>query len=391
MRIIWAQVFFSFNSFMLPFGLLYTTAVSPALLFFQSRLYFYRATLVFLGVISPYLVIHLISYDLNYDYYFRSLILFLINYYAVVVMAVYCSRVDDWRCLYEKLLKLAAALLVIGIVVLPTNIADVFWRVGETVSAGVEGVTRYKALVYEPSYFATLMIPVVSYFFFTTLNFFEKKAFIYFLVSIVLLASSLSLGAFASFSFSMFVVVLMRFSSFLKISFFWFGVFLFIIIISFIFTAENHFAARVVNVISGDDNSGNARTHVSFLITEKILDYSGYWFGAGFGQVKMIMEEQFWLIWYDLTGATDVFVLPSSLPDIISHLGLLGGISKLLAELYIFYKFRMYQRIYSLFLWVYMFVYQFTGSYMTNQAEYIIWIIACVPIIRFIRLGDLKL
>ena len=384
----WPQVFFSFNSLLLPHGLLFTTALSPILLWLQSRRVFFIGTFYVTLVLLPYLTVHLIFLEINYFEYFKSIILFIINYYAVLAMAVYCSRISHWNKLFVSLLKVSFCIYIVGVVFLFTPLNVFFWRVNETISAGVVGLTRYKALVYEPSYFSTLIAPLVAYFIFKYIEERKVEDFFWCLLGVILLVSSFSLGVIACMVFSFLVVFLIRVLYLLNFGFVWAGLACICVILVVAFTTDNPLSNRAVNVLNGSDNSGNARTSSSLIITEKILDDTNYVFGAGFGQVKLFMKDRLHSLWYQLTGSVNDFVLPSAWPDLIAHLGILGGLIKLFIEVFILFRFKVYKRIYGLFLWVFVFIYQFTGSFMTNQAEYIIWIMACISSIQFEKLGD---
>ncbi|MGZ5135232.1 MAG: hypothetical protein ACXWCG_08785, partial [Flavitalea sp.] len=44
-----------------------------------------------------------------------------------------------------------------------------------------------------------------------------------------------------------------------------------------------------------------------------------------------------------------------------------------------FFKTKVWSNYYRLSLFLFIFIYQFTGSYLTNIAEYVIWILAFHP------------
>lgn len=48
----------------------------------------------------------------------------------------------------------------------------------------------------------------------------------------------------------------------------------------------------------------------------------------------------------------------------------------LVFEWYLFFKTAVYKNYYRLALFIFVFIYQFTGSYITNIVEYVIWILA---------------
>jgi hypothetical protein len=72
-------------------------------------------------------------------------------------------------------------------------------------------------------------------------------------------------------------------------------------------------------------------------------------------------------------------VIPNSIGDLLGTLGLLGVAIKLFIEAYFFFRARVFRNDYRLVLFLFIFVYQFTGSFISNIAEYVIWILAFTP------------
>ena len=52
---------------------------------------------------------------------------------------------------------------------------------------------------------------------------------------------------------------------------------------------------------------------------------------------------------------------------------------KFVFEVYFFFKTKVYSNFLRLVLFIFVFVYQFSGSFITNIAEYVIWIMAFSP------------
>jgi len=72
-------------------------------------------------------------------------------------------------------------------------------------------------------------------------------------------------------------------------------------------------------------------------------------------------------------------VIPNSIGDLLGTLGLIGVAIKLFLEGYFFFRTRVFRNDYRLTLFLFIFVYQFTGSFISNIAEYAIWILAFKP------------
>jgi hypothetical protein len=97
-----------------------------------------------------------------------------------------------------------------------------------------------------------------------------------------------------------------------------------------------------------------------------------YW-GAGFGQTKHLAPDIAFI--YDRYWADKGGGLHNSFAETLATFGLIGVSIKLFLELYLFFKKRVYTNYYLLGLFLFIFVYQFTGSFITNVAEYVIWIL----------------
>ncbi len=101
-------------------------------------------------------------------------------------------------------------------------------------------------------------------------------------------------------------------------------------------------------------------------------------FGAGLGQIKelgMNLFTEFYV--HDFTKET--IAIPNAAGETIAIFGLFGFFIRFAVIIYLFFKTRVFTNYYRLGMFIFIFIYQFTGSYITNIAEYIIWIIALTP------------
>ena len=102
-------------------------------------------------------------------------------------------------------------------------------------------------------------------------------------------------------------------------------------------------------------------------------------FGVGPGQTKSIGLD-FFKEFYNYANFTENEIgIPNSLGDTLATFGVVGVIIKLCLEVYFFLKAKVYNNFYRLGLFLFIFIYQFTGSFITNIAEYIIWLMAFSP------------
>jgi hypothetical protein len=137
---------------------------------------------------------------------------------------------------------------------------------------------------------------------------------------------------------------------------------------------SNTFATRLQLFLSGQDPSGNVRTVLSYALAYFIAQKKSLWWGVGFGQIKVVgidLINQFW----DNGGR-----LPCAIAETMAQFGFVGLAVRLGLQLAFFYHTKVWRNYYRLALFIYIFVYQFTGSYLTNIAEYMIWILAFSPV-----------
>ncbi|HLI92746.1 MAG TPA: hypothetical protein VKU83_04030, partial [Puia sp.] len=98
-------------------------------------------------------------------------------------------------------------------------------------------------------------------------------------------------------------------------------------------------------------------------------------FGVGLGQVKELGYELF-QHYYKFIFAHDSIAIPNALGDTLATFGVLGLSIRLFVVFWLFFKTRVYSNYYRLSLFLFIFIYQFTGSFIMNIAEYSIWILA---------------
>jgi hypothetical protein len=143
---------------------------------------------------------------------------------------------------------------------------------------------------------------------------------------------------------------------------------------------DNVIFIRIENVIRGKDTSFTGRTFDSVYLGWKIAAQKSIFFGAGPGQTKILGMDLF-TTYYKHTFTIDQITLPNNIGDVIAQFGLFGLIMKLGLEIYFFFKTKVFTNYYRLALFLFVFIYQFTGSFITNIAEYAIWLMAFYPLL----------
>ena len=74
--------------------------------------------------------------------------------------------------------------------------------------------------------------------------------------------------------------------------------------------------------------------------------------------------------------------IPNAVAETMAIFGWVGVSLRLGIEIFLFFYTRVWTNYYRLLLFLFIFVYQFTGSFITNIAEYVIWILAFTRIFQ---------
>jgi hypothetical protein len=80
--------------------------------------------------------------------------------------------------------------------------------------------------------------------------------------------------------------------------------------------------------------------------------------------------------YYSYWGHLQRYDIPNTMGETLAIFGLSGVFFRLALEIYLYYKTKVSQNYYRLALFIFIFIYQFTGSYITNIVEYTIWLLA---------------
>ena len=141
-----------------------------------------------------------------------------------------------------------------------------------------------------------------------------------------------------------------------------------------IFYPDNTLFFRIENIVTGRDNSGRGRTYEAFYLAMKMMALKSNLWGIGLGQVKITGAEiirDFYLYPPEYRIA-----IPNVTAETLALFGWFGLSIRFATEIFFFFYTEVWKNYYRLLLFVFVFVYQFTGSFITNIAEYVIWILA---------------
>ena len=373
-------LYFFFNGVFLPLGLLYTTILAPFFIVWLYKHHAAREILYFFPFMLPFAIVHSIN-GVNEYFYVRSFFLLLATYIFVLAFRQFLKLCHSLRTLYKNILLINAVLVVVALIaLLIPYLTSTFWYANE-ITSGVAGIKRLQMLTYEPSYYSTLLAPIALYYYLKIILKKLPNVYAFLLLVTIPLLLSLSFGVILGIALSMLFTILSGFKTFfpgknLALYLIISGIVVLVSLIVFIQVfPDNVFVIRLNNVLSGRDTSFRGRTTDSFFLGWAIAEKKNLLFGAGLGQVKEI-GLPFFNDFYNYEFKIEEIAIPNSLGDTLATFGLIGVIIRLGAEVFLFFRTRVYSNYYRLNLFLFIFIYQFTGSFLTNIAEYVIWILA---------------
>lgn len=375
--IIYVAVYFFFNSFLLPEGLLFTTLLTPVMAYFLfkekkiKKVYWWMLVLL---VPIPFQVmqgVEMKSYLISSILMLTVLVFFITSYYLVKKHGAILDL------LFRKVLLINAFFVLLALMALPfAGLRDLFWY-DVPFSKGLDVILRLKLFTYEASYYSLIMMPVFLYFIMRVFYDKEKHPLLIFLAAAIPLLLSLSFGVIGSMLIALLIclifywrripLALKRFS--LLSSLFMFA----LIFLLYVIWPQNPIYYRVENIFQGDDTSAMGRLVYSFMFARDIIWPEYSFFGIGPGQIKIIAHDMI-INHYKYQGTLDTIVrIPNSMAELLTIYGIYGLVFKLFLEIYFFFKTRIYSNLYAVALFMFIFIYQFTGSFVTNVAELGIW------------------
>ncbi len=375
--IIFVVVYFFFNSFLLPEGLLYTTLLTPVMLYFllkeeKMKPVFRWSLALFIPVpFHLYQGVDIKSYLVSLTMLVTALIFLITAFYIIKKYREYMDGI------FRKVLLLNGVFVLLALVILPFGgIRDLLWY-EEPITQGMAIIPRLKLFTYEASYYSLIMMPVFLYFLMRVFYQLEKHAMLIFLASAVPLLLSLSFGVLGAVLISLVVAVLIYWNriplSFKRFTFLSSVFLLGLMVILYVVWPENPIYFRIQNIIRGNDTSAMGRLVYSFMFARDIIWQHGLIFGIGPGQVKIIAHDMI-INHYQYHGSLSTIVrIPNSLAEMLATYGIYGFVFKLFIEVYFFVKTKVYANMYALIIFLFIFIYQFTGSFISNIAEMGIW------------------
>jgi hypothetical protein len=391
---LWASLYFFFNSAGIKSGLLYTNLLTPFLYIWLIKKRQGPVLWPLLLFLLPFDLIHIWN-GIEWKSFVVSNLLFISTYIFVQCARLFVLEQHIGE-VFKHILTWNMVFVFCAVLLFFTPYKEVLWYKNKF-TQDVDQFYRLALLTFEASYYALLFAPIALYYLLKLLlgqN--QTSAFsILFMIGVPLLLS-LSVGVIAAIAISLicFYVfnwqLLLTKKSTFSITLFALLSLSFVLLLLIIFYPDNALFIRIQNIFSGVDSSTRGRTTDSFGIAWKVANERSIWFGSGLGQVKVLAHDivkRYYNYWGDL----DVVRIPNAVAETLAIFGIWGLVLRFGLIFYLFFKTRVLANHYQTAVFIFIFVYQFTGSYITNVVEYMAWILAfstCFPQFDVVRLRD---
>jgi hypothetical protein len=383
---LFAIIFFFFNNLLFVDGLTMTLVLTPIWLyfFFQWQLSNRQTLLCVLSFVLLYAMVH-IWQGANIGYYsISTTILLSIAVFTTVFYKIINTSYINFDGALRRILVLNFFLTILALALLSIpSLKGAMWYI-MSISKNIEPMPRLKMFTSEASHYSYLWALPTIYFFSRVLFFRVKQpALTLFMVSVPLLLS-FSLGVLSALIASA-LIMLFAFRKYvfrsrrIRISLiFAIATFVLIMALLWLMYPQNPLFLRIGNIMHGDDTSAKGRTIDSFILANKIIASKSYLFGIGPGQLKVFGRTTI-IQYYHYSNMPSVIRIPNACAETIICFGYTGFAIRMMIQLFLFIKTQVYKDPFRLWLFFFLFLYQFTGSYITNVNEYMLWAIAFAP------------
>lgn len=377
-----AFLYFFFNGLFLPVGVFYTSLLAPFFILWIIKNKKASLLVWFIVLTLPFTFIHLIN-GVVIPVYIKSYALLFTVFVFCTCFYIYLSKSNSIAEIFKQIIIWNFFLTIIAVILLMADSGKELWYEGN-VTPGAETVLRLKMFTTEASVYSSMLVPIVLFYYLKLLLYKNKSPWLLFVMITTPLVLSLSFGVLLG----LFLTILFVLFSDVKLFFIkpnfakqlvglLLLVFTAIVVLIFVYP-DNIVFQRFVNVFEGNDSSFKGRTTDAFYLGYMIADMKSVLFGAGPGQIKELGMELF-TKFYVHTFTKDIITIPNATAETLAIFGLIGLLLRFAVTIWLFFKTKVYTNYYRLALFIFIFIYQFTGSYITNIPEYLIWIIAFTP------------
>jgi hypothetical protein len=376
-----AVIYFFFNSIGLPFGLTYTALLSPFFYWWIIKKRQKEILMPFFAFLLLFAFVHVYLVGVDAKAYIISVFNLTAVYIFCQAVYTFLKQCKDPEYIFRRLLIINFIFCLVAIPFYFTSYYNIFW-INQFLTEGIDNFKRLKLFTYEASYYATLFVPLF-FFYFLQVLLKQNKLNVWLLLLMILLPYflSFSLGVISAMllsigiTFFIYFKPLIRKKRVINIIGLMSIVVIPLIMAVFIFFPNNTLFTRLSNIFSGDDPSGRGRTSEAFILAKQLLDKKNHFWGIGPGQIKILggdVIRDFYLYPLDY----NVIAIPNATAETLAIFGWFGFTLRLAVEIFLFFYTKVWTSYYRVLLFLFAFIYQFTGSFITNVAEYVIWILA---------------
>jgi len=382
-------IHFLLNVFLLIPPLTYTSLVS---IVWFPKLLKNKSILKYLGLIFLiflyYALIHFFN-GVEWQYYIKSSLFMCFIVVSTIAMYSYLKEnIEKIPILFRYLPFAIFGVFLLGIVFYLSDYSYLFWKQHTFVEEG-HFTPRFLGLTYEPSYFALSIAPIFVYSLLKVLfNVSIRNLGVLLMVSLPIIAT-LSFGFFITAFLSIvigFGFVFIRYREFKRILIYPF-ILIFISVIAISIT-DSSISKRFDIILEGNDSSVNGRTSEAFYLAYQCAKQKSVLLGIGPGQIKVIGEDvirPYYSAWAPIGYSKEnwpILSIPNSSAETLAIYGIIGLIIRFSLQIFLFFRFKVYQNYFNLILFLFIFIYQLMGSFITSSIEYVIWIFAILPIFQ---------
>ena len=382
-----AILYFFLNSFLLPPGLTYTALLSPLFYWWVVATRKEEILVPFIMALFPFILVHIYFVGVNAQAYLKSLVNLTAVYIFCQAFYTFLKTSNNIEKVFRTILYLNFIFCLVAIPVYFSSNYELLW-IEQNMGGALKGVRRLKLFTYEASYYATLFAPIFCFYF---LQIILRKnrinSWILLPMLFIPLILSLSLGVLSCLVFAFLICFIFYFISLLSrkrvvnIIAMFLMIFIPTLFILALINPENLLFERVQNILSGQDASGKGRTTEAFTIANILLDKKDQFWGIGLGQVKILGADtirSFYMYQMDY----DIISIPNVTAETLAMFGWIGLLIRFGLEIFLFVYTKVWTNYFRLVVFFFIFIYQFTGSFITNNAEYVLWILAFTNVFR---------
>ena len=375
-----AFLYFFINAVALPFGLTYTALLAPVFYVWVVVRKKKEIVLPFITVLAPFIVVQVLYVGVVRKVYFYSLINLVLVYIFCQAVYTFLTRCTDVEKIFRWLLIVNFIFCLVAIGLYFTPYYEIMW-IEQNLTQGIKEFRRMKLFTYEASHYATLMVPLFCFY---LLQYLFKQNVIkgWLLIPMIFLpfVLSMSFGVIACLVVSGMITYFLYFSRLTRLrrvfnAVLFTGAIVLVgaFVIYFLFS-DSFFALRFANVLNGQDSSGKGRAYDAYILAHQLVQMKNPYWGVGLGQIKIIGADVIGS--YYLYNQEFIATIPNAVAETLAVFGWIGLALRFFIEFFFFFHTKVWTNYYRLWLFLFIFLFQFIGSFITNIAEYVIWILA---------------